>query len=411
MKLPLLIKWAPICALLLSTMPLIAIAAHPHHEHEKNISLCSEGIVDPDIRCSKFVTTDFDLNERLWLAWYFNGHVYTQYSDDLGESLSKPVKVNKTPEKIDDSGEDRVKIAFGQQGEIYLAWTMKTPRKYTGHIRFSRSINGGQFFSNPITIDDDEFESHRFAAMQTNQNGDIYLAWLDKRDLFRAKAKKQNYVGSAVYFTRSTDQGETFLANKKIADHSCECCRVSMEIDKTGVPVILWRHVFENSMRDHAITRFDDETTSGEIIRVSEDEWSIKACPHHGPDLKSDPSGNQHVVWFSNSKKRQGLFYANLQAEQNSFNEPLPFGNPKTASHPYLSSQGTNLYLVWTAYENDKMKLYLKQSPDSGKSWGEEKVIAESSGATDYAFLIKKDDGIFVSWHTRQQGLIIKKVN
>ena len=383
---------------------------HLHGGHAKEAELCNKETVAPDLHCAKFVTTRFDPAGRLWLTWFFNNHVYTQYSDDLTKTLSDPVIVNIEPENIDDSGEDRVKIAFGQEGEIYLVWAMKPPQKYTGHIRFSRSIDGGKSFSKPITIDDDEFRAHRFAAMETNQKGDIYLAWLDKRDLFRARAKKIEYAGSAIYYSRSTDKGQSFSANKKIADHSCECCRVSMDMDKNDLPVVLWRHVYPGSMRDHAVTKFADEDTPGEVIRVSRDEWAIDACPHHGPDIKSDQNGTQHVVWFANSEKRRGLSYAKMPEGKKEFSSPFSFGDPQTAGHPYLLSDENNLYLVWTAFEDDQMRVYLKKSTDNGDNWGGESVIAEIDSSADHPFLLKNGCDIFLSWHTRKNGLVFKKI-
>ena len=381
------------------------------HGHGKYRSLCSPETVNPDLHCSRFVTTRFDATGRLWLVWFFNGHVYLQYSDNEGKTLSQPVSINTKPEIIDDSGEDRAKIAFGNKGEIYLAWTMKTPRPYTGHIRFVRSLDQGKSFSEPTTINDDEFEAHRFAAMETNSKGEIYLAWLDKRDLFRAKSKNKKYAGSAVYYSRSSDRGKSFSINKKIADHSCECCRVAMGMDKKGLPIVLWRHVFPGSKRDHAVSHFISEDSPGEMIRLSRDEWAIDACPHHGPDIEVDQQGNTHVVWFANSHKRQGLSYAKLLNGKDKFTQPTSFGDRQTAGHPYLLSHQNNLYLVWMEFNNDQMELYLKTSPDNGENWKQKEMVAKTAGAADHPFLLNKCDRIYVSWHTRKDGLIFKKID
>ena len=65
----------------------------------------------------------------------------------------------------------------------YVSWTKRSPERFSGDIRFSRSIDQGKSFSPAQTINDDGLvTSHRFDALLTDHRGDVYLAWLDKRD-------------------------------------------------------------------------------------------------------------------------------------------------------------------------------------------------------------------------------------
>ena len=60
---------------------------------------------------------------------------------------------------------------------------------------------------------------------------------------------------------------------------------------------------------------FTDPATPGEVRRVSNDDWQISACPHHGPSLSISPAGTYHVAWYTNGKARKGLFYARSDDE------------------------------------------------------------------------------------------------
>jgi len=80
-----------------------------------------------------------------------------------------------------------------------------------------------------------------------------------------------------------------------------------------------------------------DQGRPGEVRRISEDDWQIAACPHQGPSLSIGQDGTYHVVWYTNGKKRKGLFYARSKDGGKTFSEPLPVGKPgKGPSRPYV---------------------------------------------------------------------------
>ena len=203
------------------------------------------------------VTVDFDENGRLWLAAISGQHVYVSYSDDHGITRSAPVKVNAEPENILGDGENRPKIIV-REGVIYISYTQGLAKPMTGHIRFSRSLDGGKTFSQPVTVNDNlEIISHRFDVMGVNNRGQIFIAWLDKRDLSAAAKKGEKYAGLGLYYAVSDDEGKSFHPNIKAADHACECCRVAMAMDTDGYPVVVWRHVYDTNIRDHALVKLD----------------------------------------------------------------------------------------------------------------------------------------------------------
>ena len=119
------------------------------------------------------------------------------------------------------------------------------------------------------------------------------------------------------------------------SDNTCECCRLGLAFAGPGRPVVVFRNIFEGGVRDHAVMTFTDPATPGEVRRVSNDDWQISACPHHGPSLSISPAGTYHVAWYTNGKARKGLFYARSQDEGRTFSDPIPLGrsdrNPDAA--------------------------------------------------------------------------------
>lgn len=343
------------------------------------------------------VTTAFDAQGRLWEALVQEGYVYVRHSDDGGKTFGPMVAVNPSPEAISADGENRPKLAFSPQGTLYVSYTRSLDKPFSGYVRFSRSEDGGRSFSAPVTVNDNlDVVSHRFDALAVAADGTIHLAWLDKRD------------GTALYYAFSRDGGRTFSANRRLADHTCECCRVALAMDTDGTPVVFWRRVYGKNIRDHALLRVDGTSTP---VRVSHDEWAVDACPHHGGGLSIAPDGVYHMAWFDDGPQRHGLFYANSRDRGRSFSPPMAFGDyDRQAAHPHVLSLGKRVLLTWKEFDGKEASVWVLASSDGGQSWSAPRRLAATAGASDHPLLVAGKDRAFVSWNTATEGLRLLEV-
>ncbi|HUX62573.1 sialidase family protein [Sulfuricella sp.] len=349
------------------------------------------------------VGSSFDPRGRLWLAKVESGYLFVSHSEDKGKTFGPAVKVNSVPEKIAADGENRPKIMVTPEGRVYVAYTSSLEIPFSGHIRFSRSTDGGTTFSEPLTVNDNrEVISHRFEAMAVDSRGQVTLAWLDKRDQSAAQRHGQAYAGAAVYYAVSTDGGASFGANRKLADNSCECCRVAMAMDQGDVPVVFWRHVYGKNVRDHALVRLDGKS---QPVRVSYDQWEVDACPHHGPAISIADDGAYHLVWFDNGPKLHGLFYASSADQGKTFSAPKAFGNFEAqAGHPHVLSFGKAVHVVWKEFDGQNLVIRGMSSADGGKSWSLPRQIATTAGASDHPLLVADGTQPYLSWNTAKEG-------
>ncbi len=351
---------------------------------------------------SPAVTAAFDEKGRLWRVSAHERHVLVSHSEDSGKSFSQPVKVNTEAEDILGDGENRPKIVV-RKGVVYVSYTQGLAKPMTGHIRFSRSLDDGKTFSQPLTVNDNlEIIGHRFESLGVNDNDQVFIAWLDKRDLSVAAKKGEKYTGLGVYYAVSDNNGVSFRPNVKAADHACECCRVALAMDTNGIPVIAWRHVFGKNTRDHAILRLDGKS---ELIRLSHDNWEIDACPHHGPTTSIAQDGVYHFAWFDNAPERHGLFYAHSSDQGKSFSSPLNFGNFKAqAGHPHVLSLGKRVLVVWKEFDGETTSINLMQSQDGGNAWSVPRKIAFTTDTSDHPMLIGDGEKVYLSWNTVKEG-------
>ena len=369
--------------------------------------------MENSVHCGSTPSATLDSEGRLWVAFVQNEFVYVSQSNDLGKSYSDPVAVNPVAEDAEHNGENRPKIIVDESGTIFVSWTLKTSPRFTGEIRFSRSIDNGKSFEAPRTINDDNlFTGHRFESLFLSESGHLYLTWIDKRDLEAKLEKGEEYIGAAVYYAVSDDKGASFSKNYRVANNSCECCRIAIAPKGPENIAILWRQVFGEDVRDHAIAEL---TPTGETLvtnRASFDEWHINACPHHGPTMAlSSLSGDYHMSWFTNGDVNQGIYYARYSFDEQKSNSLFQVDGQPGAGHPYLAEFDQKLYLVWKGFNGKETLLNLITSSDDGISWSSPKTLLITDKGSDHPLLIKDTESLYLSWHSDEFGYIFLKLN
>jgi hypothetical protein len=363
-----------------------------------------------ELRCASRVTPTFGQDGTLWLAWMAGGQVLVASSKDGGRTLSTPAQVTQGKLDLDWGPDARPKIALDRKGDIAVAFSTFRDKAFNGEVFYSRSSDGGKTFAAPRPITDNT-ESQRFEALAFDPEGTLFAAWLDKRNRVPVQQAGKKYDGAALFFATSKDGGVTYSEAKMAVDNTCECCRLGLAFDPSRHPVIVFRNIFEGSIRDHAIVAFTDERTPGAVHRVSEDDWQIAACPHQGPSLSIAPNGTYHVVWYTNGRVRKGLFYGQSHDSGRTFSEPMPIGQPGRApSRPYVISGPQGTAIVWKEFDGEKTSVNLMTSPDDGKTWSQPRIIATTSDSSDHPLLVSDGQQYYLSWITKADGYRLRSI-
>jgi hypothetical protein len=150
------------------------------------------------------------------------------------------------------------------------------------------------------------------------------------------------------------------------------------------------------------------------LKRATFGRWKIDGCPHHGAALARGGEGKDwwgyHMAWFDGgndeSGKNASLYYARMDGEAWVSSPSKKFGNPKNqAGHPTLLSMGDKVWLVWRESEAKHNSIIGMISDDGGRSWGDAKVLATSSGKVDYPQLLSSNKQVYLVWNTEKENL------
>ncbi len=340
----------------------------------------------------------------LWVTAVDHGQLFVQQRGTDGRWGERRV-IDIGGETVATNGDNRPKLAFGKHGQVVLSYTRPLAKPYTGEIRMLRSDDGGASFSAPYTVHQDrQVITHRFESILFDARGDLYTFWIDKRDAERAWAAHGGdmsvYEGAAIYYNVSTDGGRSFSEDTRLADYSCECCRIALVAEPQRGVSALWRHVFAGSVRDHAFARVGSAQPVA-LQRASEDGWVLKACPHHGPGLARDPSGGYHAVWFGERSGRQRVRYARLDPQGKPQRKVIELPDAK-ADHADVAVAGARVVIVWRSFDGERTHLRAWLSTDGGRRF-RLRELATSPLENDHPRLVAQGDRIAVVWRTEDE--------
>lgn len=340
----------------------------------------------------------------LWLVELDDaGRLVLQTSGDDGRHWSEPQVLDTAGDVVAAQGEQRPKLAFGPDGVVVIAYTQPLAKPYTGAIRLLRSTDGGRTFAPPVTVHTDrQIITHRFESIGFDARGRLHVVWIDKRDgeaVRAAGGDPKSYRGAAIYHAISTDGGGRFGADLRLAEHSCECCRIAVAPTPDGSLVALWRHVFAPNERDHGFARLDGETPV-EPVRATLDHWALDACPHHGPALAPAEGGGYHAVWYGVRDGVAAVRYGRLDADGHPVGAARALPD-EAAEHADIASIDARVAIVWRSFDGSATRLRAWLSNDGGATFAVHELGRRES-ENDYGRLLVHDGRFEVIWRSTE---------
>jgi hypothetical protein len=379
----------------------VAVALSALFAFGASVAACVDDEIS--IHCGATPTSALSETGEILSVFVAAEHVWFTRAQRDALDFVPPVRITREPTRIDHNGESRPKIALGRDDAIFVSWTRRLEGHFSGDVYFSRSLDGGSTFSEPRVLrDTSEPSSHRFDTLAVTPSGRLYAAWVDKRDMAAAEARGDEFAGASIYFAVSDDDGATFSANQRVAAHSCECCRLAMTTVGDERIRLLWRHVFDGSIRDHALAEIGPSGVAP-LERVSHENWALQGCPHQGPHMAAARDG-EHMVWFSGAPDAGGLHYGFRDDATGDTVRRKRIDVRAGAGKPQVAARGDEVDLVWLAVSAEYTELLHMKSRDAGGSWSPVRAFAQSAGATDLPQLLSDGESLWVAWHTQDEG-------
>jgi hypothetical protein len=144
-----------------------------------------------------------------------NGSIYLARYDDHGADYVRTVRIARGTPSTWGLFQDKINIAVDQStgedtsGNVYVAWARYSGQAVNNNVWFTRSTDGGQTFSKPFRLTGGQAEE-QFADIGIGPDGAVYVTYRE--------IAHQNSTENRVRIVRSTDGGQTFSAPATVAD-------------------------------------------------------------------------------------------------------------------------------------------------------------------------------------------------
>jgi hypothetical protein len=282
--------------------------------------------------------------------------LYLRMSHDQGDNWMEPELISDPHASVNASAENAPQLAV--HGMYAYALWQEHSEKEGSQLRLARSSGMEEKPPVPVPITDKapaDKSYTGFASLGVAPDGDIYAVWLDGRDNSIAASGTFN-----VYLARSTDKGQSFHKNVKVAALACPCCRPSVAFGPSGKVYVAYRHVNSQNVRDVAVAVSSDygEHFSDPVI-IAHDNWKLDGCPESGP-VMATPNGRLIVAWYTAANKA-GIRAAESSDGGKTFSPELNLSRDVLdANHPYMASNENG----------DVAVVFSGRAPASNGSWG-----------------------------------------
>lgn len=367
--------------ILILTITIVVFSSCKTGNGELNLNTSESVLIDTIPGSCPYLTKDSKGN--VLLSWVRSNNdsssifCYTRSTD--GKTFSAAVAIPSST-NIHPHAENLPKIIAKPSGELIALWGAANPNpmnKYSGLVFYSQSFDDGKTWSNAkqLTTDTASFDQ-RYYDVALLPDGEAGIIWLDNR-------KATTKDGSGLYFARTVG-ANGFQKEQRISQLCCQCCRTQLFIDTKGGIHAIYRGIVNDSIRDmmHIVSNNNGKTFTNPI-RISNDNWVLKGCPHTGPSMTENNNG-LHFAWFTGAGKK-GCYYTNSSNNGQRFS--IADSVSSNGSHPQLTtlSNGT-LMLVWdeaVEFNNKPVKRIATQvRKANGTSIGKTFLTSDSSVAS-----------------------------
>lgn len=250
----------------------------------------------------------------MYVVWTDNSKILFRSSTDRGATFSDLRVISNDVGK---SSSSYPKIAANEDN-VYVVWDVydETNNNYpiagnNGGIFFTKSTDNGSHFGQIIRLNHDtKYGESQIAAKGNN----VYVVWSSSGPHASSNIGDNNN-GSNIFFTKSTDTGNTFMSPMSIDQQFKDPSNVQIIEDKNELYIAAQGILINNSRQNVEIFLINGEVTEDifqKAVNISSNS-GVSECPSLAV------SGNKlYMTWEDNTPGNHEILFSTKTLKTNS---------------------------------------------------------------------------------------------
>jgi hypothetical protein len=288
--------------------------------------------------------------------------------------------------------------AFGDT--VYVVFK-QTPED-TSHIYIVYSYDGGNFFSQPVTVDSIIGFISRFPSVGVDPSGNPLVTFMKFN---------QGWSNPQYTVVKSADFGNSFMTDVQASGFSggqvCDCCPAAITASSDYIAV-LYRDNLNNIRNMWSGISFDDGSTFPSGLQIDQSNWFNNSCPSSGPDgVIIDDS--LYSVFMSEGSGSSLVYYgvSSLLNITSGTGTPITGALPglNTQNYPRIANSGNAAAIVWVQQANGTDQVMLQYTDNIHNGFYSVDTIA-NGGQLINADVVLTPGSIHVVWEDANSGTV-----
>lgn len=293
---------------------------------------------------------------------------------------------------------DTPSIVKTEKGALFAHWLQKSADgKYTYDVHVTSSTDGGRNWRKSIVPHTNPHKSeYGFVSMVPQPGKDVVdLLWLDGRNM------QEEGVGDMALRFATLDADGKLTGDRIVDPRVCECCQTGMTRTADGL-VAVYRDRSEKEVRDTGIVRQNGEEWTAPAI-LHQDNWTIPGCPVNGPQIDARGS-NAVVAWFTEAEQRPRVYVAFSGDSGAQFGAPIVIADGTPLGRVDVAMLRDDLAAVSWLDRSGENGVVRVQLISPGGKVGEPVAVGETDAARKSGFprIAARAEQLVVTWTGRE---------
>lgn len=299
------------------------------------------------------------LGDEIHVVWEISNTVRYMRSVDEGQNWTSPVTIGGATDEI-----PLTKCIALDGNYVHVIYSNDSQNVSAPvQLFYVRSTDGGSSWDSPVTLDNGTGQANdRFARVSiVAESGYVHLFW--------STEDSSTFVGTSLFYRRSTDNGSTWAAKTTIGSGT-NTGRPEAALDGATIHLV-WTDGRDGVALNGGETYY---TKSGDRGVSWDTEVSLSASANHStlrPTISAE-NGNVVCVWqdpgASGPNVLKGLYSTNGGSSWSSVTT-IVSGSDNQEHSTVMVGNGVTM-LVWTNWDDTPDATYAKVSLDYGATWG-----------------------------------------